>query len=107
MIQIKVNGHEITITTNNINIKDSYLVWDPYDMHDMLDKIKVFLKENSITMDTPLNHRTKLSMIREWISHNNAYYLGYKKDQVCDVDLNYPQKWYVKIIYFFCSLIRL
>lgn len=45
MIQTKINGHEITITTNNINIKDSYLVWDPYDMYDMLDKIKVFLKE--------------------------------------------------------------
>ena len=106
-IEVTIQGLKITITQDNINIKDSYQVRNPFDMRSILKELKKFLKENNITMDTPLNHRSIYSMIREWISHNNAYVVGYKKERVCSVDLNFPQKWYVKILYFVLSLVIL
>lgn len=106
-IEVTIQGLEITITRDNINIKDSYQVRNPFEMRAILKKIKEFLKENNITMDTPFNHRSMCSMVREWVAHNNAYVLGYKKERTGNVDLNYPQKWYVKVLYFMLSLVIL
>ena len=103
-IEIIIEDLQITITPNNINIKDSYTIKDPFEMRVILKEIKEFLKENNITMDTPLNHRSLWSMIREWVSHNNAYVIGYKRERVGSVDLNFPQKWYVKVLYFILSM---
>ena len=103
-IEITIEGLQITITPNNINIKDSYTIKDPFEMRVILKEIKEFLKENNITMDTPFNYRSLWSMIREWVSHNNAYVIGYKKKRVSSVDLNFPQKWYVKVLYFILSM---
>ena len=103
-IEIIIEDLQITITSNNINIKDSYTIKDPFEMRVILKEIKEFLKENNITMDTPFNHRSLWSMIREWVSHNNAYVIGYKRERVGSVDLNFPQKWYVKVLYFILSM---
>lgn len=103
-IEIIIEDLQITITPNNINIKDSYTIKDPFEMRVILKEIKEFLKENNIIMDTPFNHRSLWSMIREWVSHNNAYIIGYKKERVGSVDLNFPQKWYVKVLYFIFSV---
>ena len=43
--------------------------------------------------------RSDGSIRREWACHNWAYSLGIKKDKTADVDLNYEQKWYVKLAY--------
>ena len=103
-IEAIIEDLQITITPNNINIKDSCTIKDPFEMRVILKEIKEFLKENNITMDTPLNHRSLWSMIREWVSHNNAYVIGYKRERVGSVDLNFPQKWYVKVLYFILSM---
>ena len=103
-IEVIIEDLQITITPNNINIKDSYTIKDPFEMRVILKEIKEFLKENNITMDTPFNHRSLWSMIREWVSHNNAYIIGYKRERVGSVDLNFPQKWYVKVLYFILSM---
>lgn len=103
-IEIIIEDLQITITPNNINIKDSYTIKDPFEMRVILKEIKEFLKENNITMDTPFNHRSLWSMIREWVSHNNVYVIGYKRERVSSVDLNFPQKWYVKVLYFILSM---
>ena len=103
-IEIIIEDLQITITPNNINIKDSYTIKDPFEIRVILKEIKEFLKENNITMDTPFNHRSLWSMIREWVSHNNAYVIGYKRERVGSVDLNFPQKWYVKVLYFILSM---
>ena len=103
-IEVIIEDFQITITPNNINIKDSYTKKDPFEMRVILKEIKEFLKENNITMDTPFNHRSLWSMIREWVSHNNAYVIGYKRERVGSVDLNFPQKWYVKVLYFILSI---
>ena len=103
-IEVTIEDLQITITPNNINIKDSYTIKDPFEMRVILKEIKEFLKENNITMNTPFNHRSFWSMIREWVSHNNAYIIGYKRERVGSVDLNFPQKWYVKVLYFILSM---
>lgn len=58
-------------------------------------------------MDSPLNYRSNKSLIREWITHNNLYKLNLYRDRTASVDLNYPQKWYMKITYFIFSIISL
>lgn len=103
-IEVTIEDLQITITPNNINIKDSYTIKDPFEMRVILKEIKEFLKESNITMDTPFNHRSFWSMIREWVSHNNAYVIGYKRERVGSVDLNFPQKWYIKVLYFIFSM---
>ena len=45
--------------------------------------------------------RTMRSLKREWAAHNLLYNMGIMKDRTKDVDLDYPQKWYIKVAYFF------
>ena len=47
----------------------------------------------------PLWQRSEDSLKREWASHNLAYSLGIKRNKTKDCDLNYEQKWYVKLAY--------
>jgi len=44
--------------------------------------------------------RSRKSMILEWRAHNLLYRLGIKKSKTADVDLEYPQPWYMKVIYW-------
>ena len=106
-IEAVICGMDVTISTNNIHIQDSYLVWRRNDMKLILNSIQDFLKENNITMDTPFNHRSINSMVNEWVTHNNAYSLCFEESRTRSVDLNYPQKWYMPILYWLCSRIIL
>ena len=107
MIKIVIYGLNITVSTNNIHIDNSYTIERRADMKIILQELKEELINNSITIDTPFNRRSTKSMIKEWVAHNNAYKLNYKRERTSSVDMNYPQKWYVKVLYFVCSLITL
>lgn len=106
-LKLDVYGFKVTITSNNINIKDSYKVNNHNRMSVILSIAKEYAEDYDEGIETPFNHRSIKSMIREWAAHNNLYKLGYKKGQTKNIDLNYPQKWYVPIIYWFLSLIEL
>ena len=43
--------------------------------------------------------RSEGSLKREWASHNLAYILGIKRNKTKDCDLEYEQKWYLKLAY--------
>ena len=43
--------------------------------------------------------RSVNSLRREWAAHNCAYSLGIKRDKTADVDLNFEQEWYRKLLY--------
>lgn len=101
----EIQGLIITVSKKNINIKGSYKINNPIVMESILSVLKDELEENHI--ESPFGKRSISSMVREWISHNNAYKIGYKESQTCNLDLNYPQKWYAPIIYWFLSLIEL
>ena len=51
--------------------------------------------------------RSDSSIKREWAAHNWAYSLGIKRDKTADVDLDFEQKWYVKLAYFIVGSIAL
>jgi hypothetical protein len=39
-------------------------------------------------------------MAREWAAHNLLWDLNIYRSRTKDIDLNYPQKWYVRLGYF-------
>ena len=103
MHKIVIYGLEITLSTNNIHIENSYNVELPIVMDEILTLLRKEIDDASITMDTPLNHRSNNSMIREWIAHNNLYKIGYKPERIGSIDLNFPQAWYIKLGYWLLS----
>ena len=104
-VHTTIDGLNITISKSNIHIEDSYTVTNPVDMKNVLNHTIEFLNDNHITMDTPFNHRSICSMLSEWKTHNNLYVLNIAPERTKSCDLNYPQKWYMSIIYFFGGLI--
>ena len=102
-IRTVIDGLEITVTTNNIHIKDSYTVTKRTEIRNVLNTLEEYLKESNITMDNPFNHRSINSMVNEWITHNNLYKIGYKPERTGSIDLNYPQAWYIKLGYWLLS----
>lgn len=51
--------------------------------------------------------RSDKSLRREWAAHNWAYSLGIKRDKSADVDLNFEQEWYQKLLYGIVGTIAL
>ena len=44
-------------------------------------------------------NRDLTSLRREWAAHNLAYALGIRREKTADADLNFEQKWHVKLAY--------
>lgn len=80
------------ITTSNLHIEDSYLI-EKRLFSRRLNSIK------AIHPNSDVWKRSMKSLEREWAVHNALYSLGIEKERTRSVDLNYPQKWYVKFAY--------
>ena len=106
-LKMDVYNFKVTITSNNINIKNSYKVTSRERMKVILNIIKEYVEDYGEGIENPFDHSSIKSMIREWVAHNNLYKLGYKKQQTKDVDLDHPQKWYIPVIYWVLSLVKL
>lgn len=102
---LKICGLNIELSEKNIHIEDSYKVTTRKDMELVLNTLREYVQEAGITTDTPLNHRSNKSMIREWVTHNNFYNLGYFREETRSVDLNYPQLLIEKLGYAIYSII--
>ena len=83
----------VTVSENNINIKDSYTVTNEEKMKEILFAIQHEYPECKSFL-RPLE-----DMIAEWKTHNRLYNWGMWKSHTKDVDLNYPFKWYIQLIY--------
>ena len=81
------------VTKNNIRILDSYKI-----SKDEFDSILYYIKDNNPDCDAW--KRSFKSLMSEWACHNAAYNLGIRRNKTKDVDLNYPQKWYVSMTYY-------
>lgn len=55
----------------------------------------------------PVWSRSERSLRLEWAAHNLAYSLGIRRDKTKDADLNYEQKWYVKLAYWLAGTVAL
>lgn len=85
---------EYTVSTNNIHIIDSYKT-SKHDFNTELKKIQDADGDKTIVFE----HRSYKSLRREWACHNLAYNCHILRSHAKDVDLNYPQKWYVALFY--------
>lgn len=91
----------ITVTENNINITDSY-TYSKKSFKQILNEIKKYSTNCKVTINRSINN-----LCREWATHNLLYNLHLFRSHTKDVDLNYPQKWYINLIYFIFGNISL
>lgn len=90
---LKVHASE-----NNTTIFDSPMVHSPSDMSSIIHYIKSEVPETYA-----INKRGVLGMVHEWRVHNLLYSFGIERNRTKDVDLDYPQKWYHKLLYTILS----
>ena len=80
------------ILGDRVKLLDSYLV-----------QKRLFQRElvaiRNLHPSCPLWNRSDGSLRREWAAHNLAYSLGIRREKTKDADLNYEQKWHVKLFY--------
>lgn len=88
------------ILENRIKIIDSYTMSDE-EFGRAIDEIQSLYPEHIAFK------RSRKSMYLEWRAHNLLYRLGIKRSKTADVDLEYPQLWYMKIIYWILGRIRI
>lgn len=90
-----IDPKDVTFTTGNVHIPNSYR-YSRKEVAAFLDDAKP--KHPSCL---PLQKRGRASLLREWAAHKLAYLVDFKRERVASVDLNYPQRWWVKLLYFF------
>lgn len=79
-------------TANNLHIENSCKVRKRYFQGSL-----EWIEEKHPDLD--VWKRTKSSLRCEWAAHNLCYALDIHRDRTKDIDLNYPQKWYVRLAY--------
>lgn len=82
---------------DNIHITDSYKI-SKKDFKKFLSNYK---NEHP---DCEVFKRGMFILIMEWSTHNFLYRLGLWKERTNNVDLDYPHKWYVEILYFITGI---
>lgn len=88
--------HDYKLTDGNLHIGSSCEV-SKHSFAYILGIIRDASPENAAS---PLwKNRSIASMKREWAVHNLLYTLGIAKSRTEAVDINYPQKWYVRFGY--------
>lgn len=87
------------LTETNLTIYDSYKV--------SKKKFKPFLKKvkNENPNVTLFKERKIWHMCLEWATHNFFHKLKIEEDRTKNCDLNYPQKWYIKLGYIIMGCI--
>ena len=83
---------EYKVSQNSIKLIDSYLVSKRAFSTELW---QIRGKEPSL----PLWERSERSLHCEWATHNLLYALGMWRSRTKDVDLNFEQKWYMKLAY--------
>ena len=83
----------ITVSANNIHIEESYDV-SKKEFNLYIDTAMLINPSNLVT-----KNRSRFSLKMEWATHNFLYKIGLFKSHTADVDLNYPQKWYITALY--------
>ncbi|MBQ3722547.1 MAG: hypothetical protein II851_02445 [Bacteroidales bacterium] len=87
-----MNTLKITITQNNLHVSGSHLLYK-VSFRDVFDAAREQAPGSEVWK------RSYRSLGLEWATHNALYALGIARSRTADVDLNYPQKWYVRVAY--------
>lgn len=86
------------VTYNNIHIENSHLI-PKRKFERTLAKIQA---ENP---DCLVFNRGYFSLKMEWATHNALYGLGLWRSRTKDVDLNYPQPFYLSALYIIFGMV--
>lgn len=84
-----------TIDALNLHIEDSFKV----SKRDFAANLIWVKQDKGGNEDSLVWLRSMNSLRREWATHNALYALGILRSHTKDVDLNYPQKWYMRLAY--------
>lgn len=89
------NGVELklSISTNNINIKNSYKIRCRKNILSVIKQMKEKIPNHLVSSIS------NFSLVNEWACHNICYRLGIYKERTRDVDLDYGKPWYINILY--------
>lgn len=79
------------LTKNNLHVVDSYRF--------SKKEIRDFLAAFSDIDVSDVWQRSGFSLRTEWYCRNFLYRIGICRSRTKDVDLNYPQKWWEKLVY--------
>lgn len=91
----------------NIHIIDSY-GYTKAEMRDALNarRLDALTPNYGLPEEKEvLANRSNFSLINEWCVHNLLYRLDIFKERCASVDLNYPQPWYIRVLYFCGGLV--
>ena len=80
------------MSSNNIQLKLSYEV-NKDDFERELEAIRAQHPDSLVW------NRSMESLKREWAAHNAFHALGLVRKQTADTDLNWPQKWFIRLGY--------
>ena len=80
-----------------IKIINSYQIKKRSRIKEILYVFK--LEHSDIKFDRDIN-----LLVKEWIVHNRLYKLGLFRNRTKDVDLEYQQKWYLKVMYWILGI---
>ena len=86
-----------TITQNNLHLVDSYQV-SKRRFGAILRSIKGIHPQSDVWK------KGMFEMKMEWAVHNLCYCLHIKRSETKDCDLNYPQRWWIRIAYIITGL---
>ena len=86
------------ISPNNIQLKSSFEVKKD-DFEQELESIRALHPECLVW------NRSLKSLMLEWAVHNAFHALGFVRKQTADTDLNWPQKWYIRLGYYVFGII--
>lgn len=80
------------MSSNNIKLKSSYEV-----SKDDFERELLALRDRY--PESQVWNRSIDSLKREWAAHNAFHAIGVVRKQTADTDLNWPQKWYIRVGY--------
>ena len=89
---------EYDVSSNNIRLKSSFEV-----SKDDFERELLAIREQH--PDSLVWNRSIDSLKREWAVHNAFHSLGLMRRQTAHTDLNWPQKWYIRMGYAVASTI--
>lgn len=107
MYNIVLYGLRISLSKSTIIIENSYNIELPEAMEELIQNLRMELANSRISITTPLNFRSNKSIVNEWLAFNNLYKIGCKPESYMNLKIDYPYKWYNRIIYWLFSRIVL
>lgn len=85
----------ISVTKDNLTIRDSFMVVSENEMKEILLQVKEKYADCRV-----FDNRSIVNLINEWMSLNLLFELGFMTAHTQHVDLESNQRWFLRFPYF-------